>query len=64
MPFIQKHKDFSFFLARDKRDERYLMDNYVMGKPEKINSRLASESTLKSHILASIAGTFTKKRWN
>lgn len=49
-------------IARDKRDERYLMENYIAGKIEKINSQLASESALRSHILASIAGTFTKNK--
>lgn len=49
-------------IAKNKRDEEYLMENYIAGKPEKINSQLASESALRSHILASIAGVFTRSR--
>ncbi len=49
-------------IARNERDERYLMENYIDGEPEKIDSRLASESALRSHILASIAGIFTRSR--
>ncbi|MFO0795438.1 MAG: DEAD/DEAH box helicase [Candidatus Brocadiaceae bacterium] len=49
-------------IAKNKRDEEYLMENYIAGKPEKINSQLASESAFRSHILASIAGVFTRSR--
>lgn len=49
-------------IARNERDEKYLMESYIGGEPEKINSRLASESALRSHILASIAGVFTKSK--
>lgn len=47
-------------VARSKRDERYLFDRYVKGKPEQVESRLASESVLRTHILSSIAGGFTR----
>ncbi|MFN3532897.1 MAG: DEAD/DEAH box helicase [Candidatus Brocadia sp.] len=49
-------------IARNERDKRYLMENYIGGRPEEVNSRLASESALRSHVLASIAGAFTKCR--
>lgn len=49
-------------IARNERDVHYLMQSYIDGEPEKINSRLASESALRSHILASIAGIFTRTR--
>ena len=49
-------------IARNERDEKYLLENYITGKPEKIDSQLASESALRSHILASIAGAFTRNK--
>jgi helicase len=49
-------------IARNSRDERYLFENYIKGEPEKIDSRLANESVLRTHILASIAGAFTRNR--
>jgi helicase len=45
-------------IARDRQDEKYLFNTYVMGKPENVVSRLADESALRTHILASIAGGF------
>jgi len=52
----------SVIIARNKRDESYLFKNYIKGKPEKIDSQLANESALRTHILASIAGAFTRNR--
>lgn len=49
-------------IARNKRDEDYLFEKYIKGEPENIESRLASESALRTHILASIAGMFTRSR--
>lgn len=49
-------------IARNSRDERYLFENYIKGEPEKIDSQLANESALRTHILASIAGAFTKNK--
>lgn len=49
-------------LAKNSRDERYLFDRYVYGGPEKIRSRLADPSSLRTHILASIAGSFVRDR--
>jgi helicase len=49
-------------IARSKRDERHLFEMYVKGEPDDIRSRLASESALRTHILASIAGGFTRNR--
>ncbi|MCF6154211.1 MAG: DEAD/DEAH box helicase [Candidatus Brocadia sp.] len=49
-------------IARNERDKKYLMESYIGGEPEKIDSQLASESALRSHILASIAGVFTRSR--
>lgn len=49
-------------IARNNKDERYLFENYIKGEPEKIDSQLANESALRTHILASIAGAFTRNR--
>lgn len=47
-------------VARSKRDENYLFENYIKGKPENINSQLARPAALRTHILAAIAGLFTR----
>jgi helicase len=49
-------------IARHKKDEQYLFENYIKGEPEEIRSRLGSESALRTHVLASIAGGFTMSR--
>lgn len=49
-------------IARNRRDEQFLFEKYVKGGPEKISSRLANESALRTHILASIAGGFARSR--
>jgi helicase len=52
----------ALLVARNKRDEQYLFENYITGEPERINSQLANESALRTHILASIAGAFTRNK--
>lgn len=52
----------AIIVARNKKDEEYLFENYISGRPERIISRLSSESALRTHILASIAGAFTRDR--
>ncbi len=49
----------ALIVARSEQDERRLFDRYIKGRPEKIESQLASEHALRTHILASIAGAFT-----
>ena len=49
-------------VARNERDESNLFEKYINGKPENIDSRLANKSALRTHILASIAGMFTKSK--
>lgn len=49
-------------VAKNKRDEKYLFDKYIKGEPENILSRLANESALRTHVLASIAGAFTRNK--
>jgi helicase len=47
-----------------KSDEEYdfLMDEYLLSEPERITSKLASPSALRSHILSSIATDMTRNR--
>jgi helicase len=49
-------------IAKNKRDERHLFDRYIKGGPENIESALANEDSLRTHILASVAGSFTRNR--
>lgn len=49
-------------VARNRTDEKHLFENYITGKPENINSQLANQSALRTHILASIAGGFARNR--
>ncbi|MFN3479739.1 MAG: DEAD/DEAH box helicase, partial [Thermodesulfovibrionales bacterium] len=52
----------AIMVARNKRDEDYLFERYIKGRPEDIESQIGRESALRTHILASIAGLFTRKR--
>jgi helicase len=52
----------AIIVAKNRRDEKYLFEKYIKGRPENILSRLASESALRTHVLASIAGAFTRNR--
>ena len=45
-------------IAGNKQDERVLFERYIKGKPEDIKSRLGSESALRTHVLASVAGGY------
>jgi helicase len=49
-------------IAGNKRDERILFERYIKGKPEDVRSRIGSESALRTHVLASIAGGFARRR--
>lgn len=49
-------------IARNENDKRYLRENHIDGEPEKVDSRLAGESILRSHILASMAGIFCYRK--
>ncbi len=55
-----KYDDYgeAIIIAKDKREEKFIFENYIMGKPECIDSQLGSESVLRTHVLASIAGLF------
>lgn len=42
-------------IARKEDDIPFLMENYLLGEPERIESKLGSEPALRMHILASIS---------
>ncbi|MGD8545323.1 MAG: helicase-related protein, partial [Candidatus Bathyarchaeota archaeon] len=44
--------------AKTDDEADYLMETYILGKPERIWSRLAVEKILRSHVLATIATDF------
>ena len=44
--------------AKTSDEADYLMETYVLGRPERIWSRLAVEKILRSHVLATIATDF------
>ncbi len=49
-------------VARSKKDESFLFENYIKGELERINSQLGDESALRTHVLSSVAGLFTRDR--
>jgi helicase len=50
----------AILIAKNMQEQEFLMENYVRAPPEKIWSRLASESALRSHTLAIIATEYAK----
>ncbi|MBC7107185.1 MAG: DEAD/DEAH box helicase [Methanomassiliicoccales archaeon] len=42
-------------IARNESEMSFLMENYLLGEPEEIFSKLGNEAVLRSHILAAIA---------
>ncbi|MDD1742935.1 MAG: ATP-dependent DNA helicase [Methanotrichaceae archaeon] len=48
----------SFLVAKSNSEMHELMDHYILGSPEDIYSKLASESALRTHLLATIAAGF------
>lgn len=48
----------SLIMARSEGELQKLMDRYIMGEPEEIWSKLASERALRTHVLAAIASGF------
>jgi helicase len=48
----------SFLVARNQFELHELMEHYVLGTPEEIWSKLASESVLRTHLLATITARF------
>lgn len=48
----------SFLVAKNQLELQELMEHYVLGTPEEIWSKLASESALRTHLLATISARF------
>jgi replicative superfamily II helicase/intein-encoded DNA endonuclease-like protein len=48
----------SVLIAKTADEADYLLENYVLARPERIWSRLAVERILRSHVLATIAADF------
>jgi len=48
----------ALLIAKNEDEQDYLMRSYVLAKPERIWSRLAVESVLRSHVLATVASGF------
>ncbi|MCW4025794.1 MAG: DEAD/DEAH box helicase [Candidatus Bathyarchaeota archaeon] len=56
-PKYDKHGE-SVILAKTADEADYLMDGYVLAKPERIWSKLAVERIMRGHVLATIASGF------
>ena len=50
----------AIIIAKTADEADYLMDNYVLAKPERIWSRLAVEKIIRGHVLATVASDFAK----
>ena len=48
----------SILIAKTADEADYLMDNFVLARPERIWSRLAVEKIVRGHVLATIASDF------
>jgi helicase len=48
----------SILIGKDAGEADWLMDNYVLARPERIWSRLAVEKIIRGHVLATIASDF------
>ncbi len=52
----------AILIAKSELERDALTDEYVLAEPERITSKLASPSALRSHLLASIATDMTRNR--
>ncbi|MBT6605785.1 hypothetical protein HOB36_11945 [Candidatus Bathyarchaeota archaeon] len=48
----------ALLIAKSEDEQEFLMEDYILGKPERIDSRLAQESALRGHTLAAIASDY------
>ncbi len=48
----------SVLIAKTSDEADYLMENYILAKPERIWSRLAVEKIMRGHVLATVASDF------
>jgi len=58
-PGLDPHGE-SFLLAKNVSEMQNLMERYINGEPEEIWSKLASESALRTHLLATFAAGFAR----
>jgi helicase len=50
----------AILIAKTADEADYLMDNYILAKPERVWSRLAVEKIIRGHVLATVASGFAK----
>jgi helicase len=50
----------AILIAKTADEADYLMDSYILAKPERIWSRLAVEKIIRGHVLATVASDFAK----
>lgn len=50
----------ALLIAKTADEADYLMDSYILAKPERIWSRLAVEKIIRGHVLATVASDFAK----
>ncbi len=48
----------SILIAKNRREQQDLVDNYIIGETEPISSKLAQEPALRMHILSTVATNF------
>lgn len=48
----------AILIARTDDEKDFLLDNYVLAEPEEIDSKLAMESALRTHVLSTISSNF------
>jgi helicase len=48
----------AILIAKNSDEADYLMDNFILARPERIWSRLAVEKILRGHVLATVASDF------
>ncbi len=49
----------ALLIASSEDEQEYLMEDFILAKPERIDSRLAKESSLRGHTLAAVASDYT-----
>jgi len=50
----------AILIAKNEDEREYLMENYVLAKPEKLWSKLGVEKVLRPHVLSTIAAGFAR----
>jgi helicase len=48
----------ALLIANSQDEQDYLMEDFILAKPERIDSRLAQESALRGHTLAAVASDY------